>query len=133
MSKKLKIAIGVIAVIIIGGFAGYKYVMTGGARHVETEDAAFTTTAAQLTKEFGENEQAASKKYLNKAIALSGEVTAAEGNTATLNGTVICTLHDSTATATVGTPLSLKGRVVGYDDLMQEVRVDECFITEQKK
>jgi hypothetical protein len=132
MGKKFKIILGILVIIAVAGFAGYKYMMTGGARHVENEDAAYTLTAEQLAKEFSENEPAASAKYLNKAIAVSGTVTATDKGTATLNGQIICTLHDTTNVAGEDAKIVLKGRVVGYDDLMQEVRLDECSITETK-
>lgn len=133
MGKKLKITLGILVIIVIAAFAGYKYVMTGGARHVEDEDAAYTLTAEQLAKEFSENEPAASAKYLNKAVTLTGKITLAEGNTATLGSNIICTLQDSTAQAPAsGAETAIKGRVVGYDDLMQEVRLDECSITKTK-
>ena len=133
MGKKLKITLAILVIIAVAAFAGYKYVMTGGARHVKDEDASYTLTAEQLAKEFSENEPSASAKYLNKAIAVSGTVTASDNGTATLNGQVICTLHDSTDLAGgQNSNVVLKGRVVGYDDLMQEVRLDECSITETK-
>lgn len=133
MGKKFKILLGILVIILIAGFAGYKYIMTGGARNVAAEEAAYQLTAKELTDAFSTDEKAASGKYLNKAIAVSGDVTSAAGNSVTLNGTVICTLHDSLQTATEGTSTLIKGRVVGYDDLMQEVRLDECSITETKK
>ena len=44
MSKKVKILIGIV-VIVAGGYFGYNYIMTGGARDIQTEKSEFTTSA----------------------------------------------------------------------------------------
>ena len=57
-----KIAIASIALSLIG-FAGYQYVMHGGARDLSTEETAFTVTATAITTEFSTNLESSNKKY----------------------------------------------------------------------
>lgn len=122
-----KIAIASIALSLIG-FSGYQYVMHGGARDLSTEDTAFTVSATAITTEFSTNLESSNKKYLEKPIAISGKVTAVRGTQITLDNTVICSLKKQEASIQNNQPISLKGRVVGYDDLMGEVKIDQCFI-----
>lgn len=122
-----KIAIVSIALGLIG-FSGYQYVMHGGARNLSTEETAFTVTATAITTEFSTNLESSNKKYLEKPIAISGKVTAVTGTQITLDNTVICSLKKQETSIKNNQSISIKGRVVGYDDLMGEVKIDQCFI-----
>lgn len=122
-----KIAIVSIALGLIG-FSGYQYVMHGGARNLSTEETAFTVTATAITTEFSTNLESSNKKYLEKPIAISGKVTAVKGTQITLDNTVICSLKKLETSIKNNQSISIKGRVVGYDDLMGEVKIDQCFI-----
>ena len=122
-----KIAIASIALCLIG-FSGYQYVMHGGARDLSTEETAFTVTATAITTEFSTNLESSNKKYLEKPIAISGKVTAVTGTQITLDNTVICSLKKQETSIKNNQSVSIKGRVVGYDDLMGEVKIDQCFI-----
>ena len=122
-----KIAIISIALGLIG-FSGYQYVMHGGARNLSTEETAFTVTATAITTEFSTNLESSNKKYLEKPIAISGKVTAVTGTQITLDNTVICSLKKQETSIKNNQSISIKGRVVGYDDLMGEVKIDQCFI-----
>jgi hypothetical protein len=133
MNKKVITILAILVILAVAVFACYKYLMTGGARNVAEETPAFTITAEQLALEFNENEPAAAAKYVNKTVVVSGNITQTEKNTIILNGSVLCTLNSTTANVQLsGGMLELKGRVVGYDDLMQEVHLDQCFITNTK-
>lgn len=122
-----KIAIVSIALGLIG-FSGYQYVMHGGARNLSTEETAFTVNATAITTEFSTNLESSNKKYLEKPIAISGKVTAVTGTQITLDNTVICSLKKQETSIKNNQSISIKGRVVGYDDLMGEVKIDQCFI-----
>ena len=122
-----KIAIISIALGLIG-FSGYQYVMHGGARDLSTEETAFTVTATAITTEFSTNLESSNKKYLEKPIAISGKVTAVTGTQIILDNTVICSLKKQETSIKNNQSVSIKGRVVGYDDLMGEVKIDQCFI-----
>ena len=122
-----KIAIISIALGLIG-FSGYQYVMHGGARDLSTEETAFMVTATAITTEFSTNLESSNKKYLEKPVAISGKVTAVTGTQITLDNTVICSLKKQETSIKNNQSISIKGRVVGYDDLMGEVKIDQCFI-----
>jgi hypothetical protein len=127
MNKKFRIIIFSIIAIGITGFTGYNYVMYGGARNLSTEDTAYTVSSKSIANEFASNIEKSNKKYLEKAIAIKGTITKITGKEVIIDNTIICSLKDFDATIQKNQVITLKGRVVGYDDLMGELKLDQCF------
>lgn len=115
--------------IAIVGFTGFNYIMHGGARNLSTEDAAFTVSSKTITAEFASNVDVANKKYLEKAIIIKGMVTKITDKEITIDNSIICNLKDVDTTIQKDQAITLKGRVVGYDDLMGELKLDQCLKT----
>ena len=128
MSKKTLIIIIVSFVILIAGIAGYNYIMNFGARDLNTETAAFSVTSTSISKEFASDIESANKKYLEKAVAVSGKITAIKNQEIILNDNVVCNLKSNEKSLQINQNVTLKGRIVGYDDLMGEVKLDQCVI-----
>jgi flagellar basal body-associated protein FliL len=125
MKKSRIIAItGLLAVVI--GVLGYNYVMHGGARDLSQETADYTISSKEIVAEFTTNTASANKKYLEKAVAVEGIVTNKIDNEIILDNGVVCVLKDKNNAIKVNQAITLKGRVVGYDDLMQEIKLDQC-------
>jgi len=125
MSKKVKFLIGLI--IITASYLVYNYIMTGGARDIQTEKSEFTTSANDVFNEFSNNSETATAKYLNKTVEISGKVTNVGENVITLNEKVSCQLQVAEKLA-IGSQVNIKGRVTGYDDLIEELKLDQCLI-----
>jgi hypothetical protein len=126
MSKKVKILIGLIVIVAIGYF-GYNYIMTGGARDIQSEKSEHTTTATDIFTEFSSNTEIATNKYLNKTVQISGKVTNVGDNVIALDEKVSCQLQVLEKVA-IGSQINIKGRVTGYDDLLEELKLDLCLI-----
>jgi len=126
MSKRGKFLIGLIVIVAISYF-GYNYIMTAGARDIQTEKSEFTTSATAIFSEFSNKPEMATKKYLNKTVQISGKVTNIGKNVITLNEKVSCQLQVSEK-VTMGSQINIKGRVTGYDDLIEELKLDLCLI-----
>lgn len=126
MEKKLKIILLFSAILIIGFFS-YRYAMTGGARDLESETSEFSVSASGVFGEFSANAQMATTKYLNKAVEISGKVTNVTDNVITLDQKVSCQLQVSEQVA-LNSQVKIKGRVTGYDDLLEELKLDQCLI-----
>ncbi len=126
--KKIKI-LG-LSVLVIGlmGFAGYNYVMYGGARDLSAESTQFTVSSKSITDEFSKSIELSNAKYLEKAVAISGKVTAVNGTEISIDNSIICTLKNPDSSIKKDQSLQIKGRVVGYDDLMGELKLDQCLI-----
>jgi len=127
MNKKIRIIVFSIVVIGITGFTGYNYVMHGGARNLSSEETAFTVSSKNISNEFASNIEMSNKKYLEKAIAIKGTITKITGTEVIIDDSIICNLKDFDSTIQKNQVVTLKGRVVGYDDLMGELKLDQCF------
>ncbi len=113
------------AVLIVGGI--YYYVMHGGKRDLTTEETEFAVTSKEIIDEFAKDGDVANKKYLDKAVTIKGIVSEIDGNQIILDNTVNCTFKSIDSTIEVGQTITVKGRIVGFDDLMEELKLDECF------
>jgi hypothetical protein len=126
MGKKLKMIL-LFAVLLIVGFISYSYILTGGARDLEKETSEFSVSANDVFAEFSANAEMATTKYLNKAVEITGKVTNVTDNVVTLDGKVSCQLQVSKQVVR-NSQLKIKGRVTGYDDLIEELKLDQCLI-----
>jgi hypothetical protein len=132
MSRKIKFLVFVIIVIAIGFFAVRYYVYHGGKRDIQSEDTAFTVTATTIVAEFTSNTEASNKKYLEKPVAVSGTVTSVKATEVLLDNAVNCNFATANAAVKVNQKVTIKGRVVGYDDLLGELKLDQCNISTNK-
>jgi hypothetical protein len=130
MKKKNKIIIVVIVIVLVGilAFPAIKnyLVYSYGKRDVQSEEAAFTISTKDIVAEFTANTEAANKKYLEKPVAVSGKVTSVNSKEVILDETVNCNLTTADASVKEGQAVTIKGRVVGYDDLLGELKLDQC-------
>ena len=133
MNKKIKIVLIIVGVLIIGGvIAGPKikdYMVNNmGKRDLQSEEAAFTLKTKDILAEFTANEAAANKKYLEKPVVISGVITSITDKEVIIDEVVVCGFTAVNTTLKVGQTVSIKGRVIGYDDLMGGVNMDQCSI-----
>lgn len=128
MNKKIKIiAIAILGLILVS-YTGYNYILYGGGRDVQSETAAFTVATKDIVNEFTSDSDASNKKYLEKPVAVSGFVTSVNDKEVILDQSVNCNFLNSDISIKVGQTLAIKGRVVGYDDLLGELKLDQCSI-----
>ncbi|WP_299256505.1 hypothetical protein [uncultured Aquimarina sp.] len=125
--KKLLIAILILG---IAAFVGYKYIYQSH-RDIQEEKAEFTVDATDLAREFSETPDITSKKYLNKTIIVKGEVTEIEANSLMLNDAAYCTFdndHNIAPSSLQSKKYTIKGRCIGYDELLEVVKLDQASI-----
>lgn len=123
MKKKVLLIIAVI--FLIAGYTGYKYVFKG-PRDVKNESAELTITALKLKADFSSDQNAANTKYIGKTILVNGKVTEKTDESITLNNGVICVLSATEKNnITVNSAVKIKGKVDGYDDLFEQVKLTE--------
>jgi hypothetical protein len=127
MTKKTKIVLASILGLGLVLFIAYKFIMTSGARDLETEKTAFTVSTKEIVNEFA-TDTSSTTKYLNKAIEIKGVVTQIEDKQLILDGVVICAMKENISTKNKDKQVTIKGRFLGYDDLMGELKLDECSI-----
>lgn len=129
ISPKLKKTIGILFVIgvIAGAFAVW-YVFFKPHRNVANEKPTYTMNAKDLTAAF-KNDTAALSKYIDKAIEVDGVITAIDGSHLSFDN-ITCNI-DSTdlpniSKYKVGSSAKVQGRLTTYNDLMEEILLDQC-------
>jgi hypothetical protein len=124
---KKTIIIASLVIILLLGLFTYQYVMHGGARDLSTEKAEFTLSSKAILDEFTTNQKLSNKKYLEKAVAVKGTITDVNSTQIIVDNAIICILKNPNSTLVKNQTVTVKGRVVGFDDLMGELKLDQCF------
>ena len=109
-------------------FAVYEYSRPASDRTMESS--AVTLSAHELHSGFLGGDSLQSAQWLNQIVEVTGEVQSAEGTTVMLVPGVVCRFEESPdrSQCLEGSEVTLKGRVLGFDDLFNEVRMDFCFV-----
>jgi len=115
-----------IIILFIVGVVGYKYIYKDH-RNIETEKTAFKVQTGEIVTEFSLNIENATNKYLNKTIEVSGIITAFKDNVIMLDHKIVCYMLDSTDhNLILNSKVIIKGRFIGYDELLEEFKIDQC-------
>ena len=88
---------------------------------IESERAEFTVTSIDLSDEFVVNPSASEQKYLNKTIEVSGAISELNETDLTLDGSIFCQFRSKIQINIKD--ISIKGRFIGYDDLLEQINV----------
>jgi len=119
-----------IILIIVGGIIGYNYLYQDH-RDIESELSEFTITTESFFEEFQINSEDSELKYLDKTITVTGEITKIEDQSLAIDNIVFCQFQEKiNHQIEVATNIKIKGRFLGYDDLLQEIKLDQCHIIE---
>lgn len=118
-----------IVIIVLAAFIGYSYLYKDH-RNIEGENAQYSLTAEQIHSEFNIDPIVSQNKYLNKTIAISGNVTEINENEITINDMVFCQISEKTIQQEIklNSNITIKGRFIGYDDLLEQIKLDQCII-----
>lgn len=120
--------IALIIVLIITTVIGYNYVYQDH-RDIENEQTEFTMSSVEINQLFSKNPTSAEQKFLNKTIEVSGLITDINSNDITIDDTVFCQFSNNLETSlNKNEKVKIKGRVIGYDDLLEQVKLDQCSI-----
>lgn len=128
MKKKI-LLIGVL--LLVGVSVKLYFYMYKDHRDVSTEEAKFAVTVADLQSQFVKDVVSSNAKYLDKAIEVSGIVTSidAAGHSVVLDEKLSAVFLDSTlAGVALQKSVRIKGRFLGYDDLLEELKMDNASL-----
>jgi hypothetical protein len=127
MKKKILIISALILVVI--AVVGYNIIYKEH-RDIKTEQVEFTLTAGKLFNEFSANESQATAKYADKTIAVTGKVTSVDkaSGTVSIDEILSATMLDKTGDVPQKQQVKIKGRFVGYDDLLGELKMDQVTL-----
>lgn len=118
----------ILFVVILVALVVYNYVYQDH-RNIETETAVVSMSSTVISKEFNLNPIESQKKYLNQTVEISGLITESNIKDLTLDDKVFCQFENSIGKSfEINFKIKIKGRVIGYDDLLEQVKLDQCFI-----
>lgn len=128
MKKKLLIFV---VFVIFGGFLLYKYIYKEH-RNIANETESFVVTVVDLKEDFSKNDSLANAKYLDKTIVIYGKITSMDLSNKMLmiDTSLAAVIKDNNVELKQNDSIKLKGRFIGYDDLLEEFKMDECSIIE---
>ena len=125
LSKKSKVIIVLLLFAVVTAYTVFQYSMQPPAK-IESKKVDFTGTSdeflAKVTTDFS--------AWQDKVVLITGDITNSDSNGITLSNQIYCQFReDVDKTAIAGNQsIKLKGRVIGYDDLLEEVKLDQCII-----
>ena len=120
VSTKVRLLIAAVTVLCIGLFFYFK-----PAPERSTEAAAQQVEAKLLFAEMSTGQVA---HYLNEVISVTGVVLSVEGQTLMLQPGIACRMEGDFDAPRAGETVSVKGRVLGFDDIFGEVQLDFAVV-----
>jgi hypothetical protein len=129
--KKTAIVIAGLLLAVSAGIYLYYGVVFKEARNIESEMPDFSIAATKLLNDYNSNPEKADSLYLNKTIEITGKVTKETDSVVILENTVFCLFTQKTKDRLINSKVTVKGKCIGYDELFQEVKIDQCTINKQ--
>lgn len=126
--RKVVILIVVIALLLGVGYGIYQYTKPPVNRAEVA--ASETVQAAELFQVMSSNDTIEQQRFLNQVIRISGVVQESSETSIFLAPGIVCRLESAAEGVEVNNEedITIKGRVTGYDDLLNEVSVDYAVI-----
>lgn len=125
LKKKNKWFIVVLIIFSISIVIGYNYVYKS---HKTTEE--LITDYKGKTNDFILLINTNSDNWINKTVELNGEITEIDSLGIVLNKSIYCQFRQKINTADFkhNQSITIKGIVIGYDDLLEELKLNQCII-----
>jgi hypothetical protein len=123
MKKSRIIVLSMLLIAAFGMYAGYSYLYQ---KHpmIEEQSAVFIGSSEQLM----EQAKIDMEMWQNKVVEITGTVVQSDEKGITLNSGIYCKMKNVEDVLATGLSIKVKGRVTGYDDLMEELKMDQTII-----
>lgn len=129
MNKQKWIAIFILVIGVIA-IVAYNYIYQDH-RDISSEKPAYSISAEELTQQFETNEGNATALYLNNTIQIEGTLTSINGQSLVVDNVVFLALNAGETIPNqnkINKQIRLKGRCIGYDNLLGEVKLDQAIL-----
>ena len=126
MTKKNIFFISLSLLLVIAVFLSY-HIVTKPHRNIRKETASYEITSETLTNLFRNDQATANHKILDKTIIVSGTVTKMASSSLVRNYGVLASF-ERLKPFKKNTLVRVKGRCIGYDELLEEVRLEDCHL-----
>lgn len=122
--KKNRIKFLILLVICIGLIYAF-YSLVKEPEGIETKKVHNSSSAKDLLLEVEKNDSL----WNAKIVEINGTITAIGKKGITLDGKIYCQFKEGLNTKKLqpNTTITLKGRIIGYDDLLEELKLDQCI------
>ena len=114
-------------ILVCGIIFAYNY-MYPDHRSISEESVSYRLEAESFFNEFTEDSKQAELKYLDQTIIVSGIVTSINSKSVTLSNKIYGQFETLNNDLKVNDSIAIKGRCIGYDDLLEEIKLDQCSI-----
>jgi len=126
--KKTVILIASLLILVSAGIYFYYGFLFKEARNIETEEASLSISATRLLHDYNSNPQKADSLYLNKTIEVTGITTKETDSAIVLENIIFCQFDQKLKHKLINHEVTVKGKCIGYDELFQEVKLDQCTL-----
>ncbi|CAM1365118.1 hypothetical protein [Tenacibaculum xiamenense] len=124
--KKNKGVLLISIILVISFWGVFQYVFQA-PKQIEAMEVLYSGTSKNFINLLDKNPL----KWNNKPIALSGKITELVENNFIMDGFVFCQLketHEVKSLPKLNDEITIKGIVVGYDELLNELKINQCII-----
>ncbi|MDL2145463.1 hypothetical protein QQY79_23310 [Flavobacterium tructae] len=128
--KRIAFAIAASLVLISTGLYFYYGFLFKEARNIESEIPEFSITTTKLLDDYNSNTEKADSLYLNKTIEITGKVTKETDSVVILENNIFCLFTKKAKDKLLNNKVTIKGKCIGFDELFQEVKLDQCTINQ---
>lgn len=129
--KKIIFVVLLVLLFLATGLYFYTY---KSHRDISTEEASFTSTLSSLQKDFKDNDSLFNANYADKTIEIYGKITAMDlkNNSIMLDEKIAVNFSNlKQYNLAVSDSTYIKGRYVGYDDLLEEFKIDQAVVVDK--
>ena len=125
LSKKNKFIITIFLVFSVISFTIYTYAMRPPTA-IENKKIDFSGSSDELLLKIIDH----TEEWQDKIVVVSGEVTTIDDKGIMLSSKIYCQVKQVTDLQKINPSnnISIKGRIIGYDDLLEELKLDQCII-----
>lgn len=128
MKSRKIILFGILTFLM--GYIIYSYVYQSH-RDIASEEGVFLVQPTVIFSEFKANEEKANQKYLDKTITVFGKISSIDfnENAVIIDDKVFTVFKDKLPQNLMkSSEIKMKGRFIGYDDLLEELKMDQCVL-----
>ncbi len=127
--NKRHLLLSVFSLLIILILCGYFY-LNQSHRNIKEEKVRYTLTSSELEESFGIS--GSEMKIADQVIQTEGRITALDEKSITIDNKVeVSFMEKLPGGLKTGMEVTIKGRCVGYDDLLGMVKVDQAILVKQ--
>lgn len=125
MNKKIIFIVLLIGVIVA---VAYNYVYQDH-RNIQQEQSKYIISANDIFEEFYSYQKKRTEHYLDATVSIKGKITEVNSTSIALNNKIFCQFDQIISTnLKIDQNVEVKGRCIGFDDLLEQVKLDQCTI-----